>query len=240
MPVCKKCQLFFGSYTIVNGTKRAIGGGRKVCYDCSPFRERKSKISMTCTQCNASFYRVQSQIEKSKSGLSFCSQSCSATYHNKNSKKLIDSRRKLEATCAKCGQPNSKARKYCKDCFKEIRNDEFIQHMTVLELGIDQSKRQYQINSNIRALARKICSKRNHVKYCQYCGYDKHIEICHIKPISSFDSCATIMEINSPENILILCPNHHWEFDRGLITIEEVLVSQERLELSSSNYAQTV
>ena len=59
---------------------------------------------------------------------------------------------------------------------------------------------------------------------CQVCGYKNHIELAHIKPVSSFEDDALISTINDPSNILVLCPNHHWEFDNGLIKLEEIPV----------------
>lgn len=47
------------------------------------------------------------------------------------------------------------------------------------------------------------------------CGYDKHVEVCHIKPISEYDLDIKVSEINHKSNIHILCPNCHWEFDNG-------------------------
>ena len=51
------------------------------------------------------------------------------------------------------------------------------------------------------------------------CGYDNHIEVAHIKPISSFDDNTKLSEINHKNNIVALCPNHHWEFDNNLISL---------------------
>lgn len=44
---------------------------------------------------------------------------------------------------------------------------------------------------------------------CAICGYDKHVEIAHIKPVSDFADSCTIAEINSIDNLIALCPNHH-------------------------------
>ena len=44
---------------------------------------------------------------------------------------------------------------------------------------------------------------------CAICGYDKHVEIAHIKPVSDFTDSCTIAEINSIDNLIALCPNHH-------------------------------
>lgn len=48
---------------------------------------------------------------------------------------------------------------------------------------------------------------------CTMCGYDKHVEIAHIKAVHEFSDEALIKEINAIENLIALCPNHHWEFD---------------------------
>ncbi|WP_443081868.1 HNH endonuclease [Terrisporobacter sp.] len=51
------------------------------------------------------------------------------------------------------------------------------------------------------------------------CGYTNHIEIAHIKAVSDFDDNILISEINNPDNLIGLCPNHHWEYDNGLLKI---------------------
>lgn len=57
---------------------------------------------------------------------------------------------------------------------------------------------------------------------CQVCGYDKHVELAHLKPVSSFEKTTKLKEINHPDNILVLCPNHHFEFDAYMILIEDI------------------
>lgn len=59
-------------------------------------------------------------------------------------------------------------------------------------------------------------------KGCLVCGYDKHVHVAHIRPVSDFPDDVLIREINDPSNISGLCPNHHWEFDHGQITAEEL------------------
>jgi len=48
---------------------------------------------------------------------------------------------------------------------------------------------------------------------CAKCGYTKHVELCHIKPLSKFPLTATLAEVSSQDNIIQLCPNCHWELD---------------------------
>lgn len=68
--------------------------------------------------------------------------------------------------------------------------------------------------------ARGIAGSRKRV--CVRCRYDKHVEVAHIRAVSSFPKAATYAEVNAPENLLILCPNCHWEFDRGMFSLAEI------------------
>ena len=68
--------------------------------------------------------------------------------------------------------------------------------------------------------ARFVFDSNGKERKCAICGYDKHIEIAHIKSVASFDEYATIGEINSADNLIALCPNHHWEYDNGLLSLE--------------------
>lgn len=60
-----------------------------------------------------------------------------------------------------------------------------------------------------------MTSKRQQV--CEKCGYNKHVETCHIQDIGSFDTDTLIKEVNVPENLALLCPNCHWELDHKLV-----------------------
>ena len=84
---------------------------------------------------------------------------------------------------------------------------------------ISDRKNYQSYRSSVRKLAEKIYIDSGQPKVCAICGYDKHVEIAHIKAVSEFDDSATIAEINSLNNLIALCPNHHWEYDNGLITI---------------------
>ena len=53
----------------------------------------------------------------------------------------------------------------------------------------------------------------NKPKQCIVCNYDKHYEVAHIKSVSDFDDGSLISEINNQDNLIALCPNHHWEYD---------------------------
>ena len=73
----------------------------------------------------------------------------------------------------------------------------------------------------IRKIAWKTYMDNNPSPSCTVCGYDKHVEVAHIKPVAEFDDSATVKEINSIDNLVGLCPNHHWEYDHGLLKLEK-------------------
>ncbi len=70
-------------------------------------------------------------------------------------------------------------------------------------------------NSHVRSFARVWNKSLD--KQCRSCGYNKHVEMAHRKPIKDFLPTATLGEINSIDNIIPLCPNCHWEFDNGIL-----------------------
>lgn len=73
--------------------------------------------------------------------------------------------------------------------------------------------------TSIRKLAQKSFEDSGKPYKCAICGYTKHVEIAHIKAVSDFDDDALVSEINNPNNLIGLCPNHHWEYDNGLLKI---------------------
>lgn len=103
----------------------------------------------------------------------------------------------------------------------------------LLELGLDTEKiykkfsisgctkkelfsryQQWQTaRSAIQRDARCTYDNSDKPKQCIVCGYNKHYEVAHIKAVSDFTDDALISEINDIDNLIALCPNHHWEYD---------------------------
>ena len=146
---------------------------------------------MNCLNCNTI-----------TSNPKFCCRSCSATYTNKISPKV----KKKQRYCKHCGQPINGRSTTCFDC-----NPNKVDWSTITLENMSE-KRKYQKHSRIRELARQMFKKNTGLS-CSVCGYDKHIEVCHIKPISSYPLNTPISVINNKKNIVLLCPNHHWELD---------------------------
>lgn len=83
-----------------------------------------------------------------------------------------------------------------------------------------KSRKNWQsARSTIRKNAKIVFAEYNLNPKCVVCGYSFHVEVAHKKAVSEYDDHITIKEINSIENLIGLCPNHHWEYDNGLITL---------------------
>ena len=48
----------------------------------------------------------------------------------------------------------------------------------------------------------------------------KILEVHHLKGILQFDEDTLIKEINSEDNLVWLCPNHHAMLEKGLIKLD--------------------
>lgn len=146
----------------------------------------------------------------------FCSMKCSGIYNNANSSKIIESRRTKTKSCKTCTTLIYSSVTYCDDCFECHRWDG--QKLSDL---IYQDHHKSSTFAKIRTRARSI-SKRLKFCKCMKCGYDQHFEVCHIKAIADFPLDTLYEIINAESNLIALCPNCHWEFDNGKITLDEI------------------
>lgn len=149
----------------------------------------------------------------------FCSKSCAATYNNK-----VEPKRKLTRKCLDCNLVVENYRstrcKLHKESYKITRSLSYKQK--TLEEYRDMlsvsGKHSSWLNSHVRILNRQWNKEMTRLP-CFKCGYNKHVELCHIKAVSSFSPKATLGEVNSRSNNIQLCRNCHWEFDNGLIEL---------------------
>lgn len=170
--------------------------------------------NVECLNCKTVFSKKNSEIDRNPNN--FCSRSCSASYTNKTSPK-----RALEGNCKECNKPISSALSFCKECSKWTRSPikgRLYYDDKTLEEATREGKKASRY-CTIREYARKTLLKSGIEKCCKNCGYDNHVEVCHIKSISSFDLSTTIREINDLSNLIYLCPNCHWELDKGILKL---------------------
>jgi hypothetical protein len=135
----------------------------------------------------------------------FCSRSCSAKHNNLMGR--FPKRKPRPKTCSWCGSALSTPtrRKFCQPCSSEYVKLHSLSCRAKGELT----------HPLIRGHARAIVAARE--KKCELCGYMKWVEIAHIRPVASFEPSALLSEVNAEANLIILCPNHHKEFDKGLL-----------------------
>ena len=137
--------------------------------------------------------------------------------------------RRYKRKCLDCGMPITSKKKSlrCPSCaaiyLSSFKMKTKAQAMRKLPNGV---MRPYGISSHARNTY-----KVNGMS-CIRCGYNKHVQACHIKPVCDFPDDALLIEVNSPNNITVLCPNCHWELDHGMLdrsefkSMRELLVEQ--------------
>jgi hypothetical protein len=150
----------------------------------------------------------------------FCTRSCAAVYNNKSSPKRPSKSNKTKvrksqpfSICQSCGiqvanSINKKGlhnlRKFCDAC-----SGSKIHTRTKGEIFSTRANWQ-SARSSIRNHA---CKQYQGSPGCDVCGYERYTEVCHLRPVADFPDSATLGEINHPNNLTRLCPNHHWELD---------------------------
>lgn len=178
----------------MNENKKGSAGGKVMAE-----RLRKEAINNYynnpnyCLNCNLVIEVLNNQKVCDVKIKKFCNRKCSASYFNKLKPKRI----KKEKIKKERKSNSNKSKEY----FKQKYNNWFLSRIPIAKN------------------AKLVYSKSNKPKECKICGYNKHIEICHIKPVSEFHDTSTLKEINDINNLVALCRNHHWEFDNGYITI---------------------
>ena len=105
----------------------------------------------------------------------------------------------------------------------DISNKSIISTFTKGEL-ISRRSNWQSWRSDIQKNARLIYQQSKKPNCCVVCEYDKTYEVAHIKAVSDFDDDTLVSEINSIDNLIALCPNHHWEFDHGQLDVNEYII----------------
>jgi len=168
---------------------------------------RASKINdyyknpVVCKYCGEIIKVKANQGVSEVKAKKFCNKRCAASYNNKKYKKRYNKRSKL--------------------------------HWAIIDMNViggpvgrrtkKQILRDYKGYTAGRNAIRKHAQIRYHnsdkPKHCFICGYDKHIEVCHIKSVSEFSDDAFVNDINNLNNLVALCPTHHWELDNKYLNL---------------------
>ena len=199
-----------------------------------------TKKEVICKTCNTAFFKKPYQVTENN----FCTRSCAAKFNNRGVQRVKPKKR----TCALCSSDFFSSKDHqsltsCPKCFGNVNSivsiEEYVgknkliskdvkkiylQGLTISDLQNRNSiagKHTSWASSHIRNLNRSWNKNLLNIP-CQNCGYYKHIELCHIKSVSSFDKDEKLSVVNDPNNILVLCRNCHWEFDNKLLLLTDI------------------
>lgn len=175
-----------------------------------------------CLNCGKPILHKDGDVLKNTQAKKFCNKSCSAIYNNSKNKLTY-----IDRECKRCHKSfriteRNKSGYFsnkiiCDQCKKDVEYWE-IANLTLGELML-RSKNWQSARSSVCKHARYIYKQYNKENVCKICGYDKHVDIAHIKAVSDFDKDTKIKDINSSDNLVALCPNHHWEYDHGIANL---------------------
>ena len=179
-----------------------------------------------CEHCNSIINVSENEKVADVKKKKFCNHSCAAIFNNKSKQKESSKFTKIKITnCTNCNilvelkrhkNGSYTKRKFCNDCLKFKRNGRSLEDMFESQTKGSLYKRRknwQSANSGLRKHARQVYFSSDAPKHCKECGYDKHIEVCHIKQVKEFDDDVSVVVINELNNLVALCPTHHWEFD---------------------------
>lgn len=192
------------------------------------FRQEYNANPNTCLTCGKIILveeGVRVSITKKKK---FCNSSCSAKYNNSQRNQKTLEYYNNPNRCLHCksviliseGRSPAEARrkKFCNSqCSAQYHGENKATLHLITKGELFSSCLNWQsARSTIAKHARAVYIRNGKQLVCSQCGYDKHADVAHIRPVSDFPDTATIAEINHIDNLTALCPNHHWEYDNGL------------------------
>ena len=137
------------------------------------------------------------------------------SYHLSNKYKTIKKKNVCE-----CGKYKSITAERCSECENRERREKLL-NRTLKEIKESTSNKSNPYNL-VRAQARRLLQESGIESKCILCGFSEHVEVCHIKAISSFPPETKIREVNRLDNLVYLCPNHHILLDRNKLSKEDI------------------
>src|ERR1035437_9546237 len=172
-------------------SKQSAGGKATAIISRRNALERYYKDPIHCKKCGSIISVKEHQKVGEVRKLQFCNHSCAAVFSNRFNRFKV---RKPKVEKIKKVSPITIGLVTKKDFFAKRKNW--------------QSAR-----SSIQHHARTTYKNSDKPKKCSQCEYSLHYEVAHIKSVSDFSPDSTINEINHIDNLIALCPNHHWEYD---------------------------
>lgn len=204
---CKECNQEFSTSIYVDG-KRIGRTHRTRCWSCCPYNKTADK-KKEVRECE------RPECKNKTSNTRFCSQSCAAKETNKVPKR----KKTKECMNPGCSSLILASRSYCSLQCRVDGPSPTAVDWNLVSLGDVRNKAKYQANAQVRNISRRAYKAAGKPMYCLKCRYSLHVDICHVKAVSSFSDDTPISTINHPDNLVALCKNHHWEFDHGYLAL---------------------
>lgn len=188
-----------------------------------------------CLFCHSQIIVPDNKAVKEIRKKKFCNLKCAAKYNN--SRRVYPQKhgtQKSMGICKDCGEvfyftmrrdgKGYSVRDYCDRCgtLRKLHSNgrELITDMTTKGELFKRTKSWQSARSIIRRIARTNYIQSGGLLICKVCSYDKYVEIAHIKSVCEFSDDTPISLINHLENLIPLCPNHHWEKDHNILNIK--------------------
>lgn len=209
---CQKCGKQFYR-------KKKLGEAPKYCsLECAGLTKKDPSdtqyfIANQCAKCDKKFTRAIHTGHQSK----YCSRECARLDKQGKYFPLLPRIRNGEAKyCPKCKVNEIFNREAsCLDCRYDaqfgVNSKDNYSIITLQDLRDRYTV--YQYHAKVRGHSRSIYKLNRGEMTCKECGYDKHVDIAHIKNVKDFSMDTIVSEVNSMVNLVALCKNHHWEFD---------------------------
>lgn len=188
------------------------------------FREYYENPSI-CQECGK-VIQVKGKVPSTRRK-KFCDKSCSASHSNRGRRRWPEPQPKR---CPVCKTSHHNRGVYCSRPCRTYKTREAL-YSTPKGTLFSKRRNWQSARSTIQEYARKAYEEAGLPLACLVCGYVKHYEVSHIKSVASFPDSAKVGEINTLENLVALCPNHHWEFDHGLLTRHYIAGLQNSVKL---------
>lgn len=153
---------------------------------------------MSCLEC---FGPLLKRTQKK-----YCSLKCASISNNRLYQKRFPSKDKF----CDCGRRKEKRARHCIACKREVYSTR-----TLADALIEKYKDSGNRWNQVRKQARIRMEQWKVPKVCSDCGWEKHVEVIHVKGITTFPLNTLLVVVNSKENLKYLCPNCHWVFDYG-------------------------
>lgn len=204
----------------------SMGGKLRAIQQRQAAKNRYEAAPNFCKCCGAKIELRDNQNVGETRTKKFCNRSCAGRFNRNRG----GTGKVVERTCAYCETPFTARRlpnsslstaKHCDTCLENelagIRGHPKLTDRTKQEI-FESAQNWQSARSQIRGHAARVFAASNPSPAC-FCGYAAYVEACHRIPVSDFPPTATIGEINHPNNLVGLCPNHHWELDHGLLKL---------------------